>query len=103
MDRSKAPAIHVLMVEDDADDVLLSSSALYDTGSGQFQVQPAMTLSAGLEYLQKGNIDAVLLDLFLPDSRGLDSLLAIRRESADVPVVVLTGLADEDTAIESLQ
>jgi hypothetical protein len=44
----------------------------------------------------------VLLDLFLPDSRGLESLMAIRRESADVPVVVLTGLADEQTAVESL-
>ena len=81
---------------------LLISAALHESGKEGSNVLPASTLSTATETLKHHNVNVVLLDLFLPDGRGLESLLAIRRESADVPVVVLTGLADEQTAIESL-
>ena len=42
--------------------------------------------------------DVVLLDFFLPDSRGLDTLLRVREQAPDLPVVVMTGLEDETVA-----
>lgn len=95
--------IRVLMIEDDEDDALLSSSALAEMNHRRFEVQLAKTLAEGMMRLEQGAVDVVLLDLSLPDSRGLDTLLAVRRQEAEVPVVVLTGLSDEATAIEALQ
>ncbi|HZZ29667.1 MAG TPA: hybrid sensor histidine kinase/response regulator [Pirellulales bacterium] len=102
MDCANDIAVTVLMVEDDAEDVLLITSALNESERGPFKILPAPTLSDGLDCLKKNTVDVVLLDLFLPDSEGLESLMMMRRELPDIPVVVLTGLADEQTAIESL-
>ncbi len=96
-------AIHVLMIEDDEDDALLTSSALAEINHRRFEVLPAKSLEEGLFCLEHNPADVVLLDLSLPDSRGLDTLLAVRRHEAEVPVVVLTGLSDEAIAIEALK
>ncbi len=96
-------AIHVLMIEDDEDDALLTGSALAEMNHRRFEVLPAKSLEEGLFCLEHNPADVVLLDLSLPDSRGLDTLLAVRRNEAEVPVVVLTGLADEAVAIEALK
>ena len=45
----------------------------------------------------------VLLDLSLPDSHGLESLERLKQFSDDVPIIVLTGLDDEETAIQALK
>ena len=60
-------------------------------------------LGAGLQSLSEGEIDIVLLDLALPDSHGIDTLSAVREAAPGVPVVVLTGLDDENAAMESLR
>ena len=52
--------------------------------------------------MRTGDIAAVILDLGLPDSNGLDSLRRLRREFPELPVVVLTGLEDENAALQSL-
>jgi signal transduction histidine kinase len=48
-------------------------------------------------------MDVILLDLFLEDSSGLESLFRVREAAPDVPVVVLTGHADEDHALKALK
>jgi Flp pilus assembly CpaE family ATPase len=53
--------------------------------------------------LGRGEIDLILLDLSLPDSQGLGSLTAVRNAAPSVPVVVLTGLTDEDVAHEAVR
>jgi PleD family two-component response regulator len=60
-------------------------------------------LHQGLSRLTEGGIDIVLLDLALPDAHGLETLVQLREQEADVPVVVLTGMNDEALAIASLQ
>ena len=46
--------------------------------------------------------DCVLLDLHLPDATGTDALARIAEHDATIPVVVLTGLADEHSAVSAL-
>ncbi|WP_162562560.1 ATP-binding response regulator [Salinigranum rubrum] len=58
-------------------------------------------LSSGLERLEEGGIDAVLLDLNLPDSERLDTLTALRRATDSVPIIVLTGMRDRETGMEA--
>jgi len=64
----------------------------------------AETLAAALDAL-KGSVtfDIVLCDLRLPDGSGLDLLTHIRQQNLALPVVLLTGLGDEDTAVAALK
>jgi PAS domain S-box-containing protein len=63
----------------------------------------ATRLSDGLERLATGGVDLVLLDLSLPDSKGLDTFTACYNRNADVPIVVLTALEDENVALLALR
>ncbi len=82
----------VLLVEDDDGDAFLVEELLQETGAG-LQVQRARLL-AEAGRLASGAA-CVLLDLGLPDSRGLDGLHRLLRQHPDAAVVVLTGLEDE--------
>ena len=86
--------IRVLLIEDDTDDVALVRRMLYEAGGQTFAVERADRLSAGLERLNTEEVDVVLLDLGLPDSRGMDTLSAVRRAAPEMPIVVLTGAGD---------
>ena len=87
--------VTVLLVEDDArqSDALKS---LFEGSSPDTAVIVASTLQAALEH-DRAALDAVLLDLALPDSSGLDTLTAALARFAPVPVIVLTGQADAET------
>ena len=65
--------------------------------------QHATTLAEGIQALARGSWDAVLLDLQLPDSRGLETLARIVGQAAVLPVIVLTSLGDEELATQALQ
>ena len=56
-----------------------------------------------MEYLAENTVDAILLDLSLPDSEGIDSVRRLIAREKNTPVIVLTGLADEAVAIQALQ
>ncbi|MDD5627920.1 MAG: ATP-binding protein [Elusimicrobia bacterium] len=96
--------IRVLIIEDDPEDRLLLTKvmALPDWPSFHFVLECAYSLTAGLEILSCGGIEAVLLDLMLPDSRGLDTLRRLRSRYPDVPIVILTGLRDESLGLEAI-
>src|SRR5207302_1286937 len=49
------------------------------------------------------SFDAVLLDLQLPDSRGLDTFRSVQKSAPALPVVVLSGFEDETTALTAVQ
>ena len=59
-----------------------------------------VALKKGLEKARQQAFDLVLLDLFLPDSRGLETLKTFCTEIATLPIVVLTALDDEALAID---
>ncbi|GAB6880694.1 hypothetical protein JCM17823_29680 [Halorubrum gandharaense] len=60
-------------------------------------------LAAGIDRLTAESFDAVLLDLHLPDSTGLETLSRVNEEDPDTPIVVLTGVSDRETGIDALR
>ena len=107
LDRSITSApLTILLVEDDAAYLRLAELMLADAAriaEADYRVVTAMRLSAGLARLGQGGVDLVLLDLSLPDSQGIATVLAVRAEAPDVPIVVVTSTADERLAAQSLQ
>ena len=95
--------IKVLLVEDNMGDATLLYESLREALPGQFQVTLARRLSEALEYLWAETYHVMLLDLGLPDSHGLDTLVLVRAQAPGVPIVVLTGFQDETLAVEALQ
>lgn len=79
--------------------------ALLDTSRKRIDRQPDLhhevTLSAGLDRLDD-DIDVILLDLILPDSRGIDTVSTVT-EHTDKPVVVLTGLQEREIGLEAIR
>jgi PAS domain-containing protein len=67
---------------------------LIEAGSNQSDLEQCDRLSAGLERINSGGVDALLLDLGLPDSNGIDTFLRVYAQAPEVPTVVLTGLDD---------
>jgi len=95
--------IRVLLIEDDPEDARLLREMLAEAKGTHFNVEWADRLQAGLEHLAEGGIDILLLDLSLPDSHGLDTVLTVNSRASGVPIVILTGLDDETLAIEAVR
>jgi serine phosphatase RsbU (regulator of sigma subunit) len=95
--------VRILLVEDDVDDVWIIQNLLADRWDGPFELVQVELLSAAIERCAADQFDIILLDLALPDSRGLDTFFAIHAAARRVPIVVLTGWNDEATAIQAVQ
>ena len=52
-------------------------------------------MDKGLGCISIGNIDVVLLDLSLPDAKGFDAFMILKKNAPDMPVVIMSGLADD--------
>ena len=94
--------LQVLLVEDNPGDARLIREHLADAGAAGFTVETVQTLACAVERCSRPGVDAVLLDLGLPDCVGLDTLKAVRACAPELPVLVLTGLDDEKTAVQAV-
>jgi len=94
--------IRVLMIEDNPGDVALMEAMLAEAKGVRFIAESASRLSAGLERMTAEKFDVVLLDLTLPDAKGVDAVRKVRQAAPSIPVVVLTGLDDEELALSSM-
>jgi C4-dicarboxylate-specific signal transduction histidine kinase len=95
--------INVLLIEDNPGDARLVREALKETADPCYRVEWVRLLSLGLDRLDDGGIDVLLLDLGLPDSQGLATLAAVHAAAPHMPVVVLSGAVDEQFAVEAVQ
>lgn len=95
--------ITALLVEDNPDDAELMTEALADSRSVRVRVIVAQRLEQARLLLESGEFDVVLLDLTLPDSRGLDTVNRMREIAPQLPVIVLTGLADEEMGVAAVK
>jgi diguanylate cyclase (GGDEF)-like protein/PAS domain S-box-containing protein len=86
---------NLLLIDDDPRHAKALEEALIATGDGPSNVEWVRTLSSGLETLNHKEVWAIFLNLFLPDSRGVDTLDRLRLLTA-APIVVLAGVDDED-------
>ena len=94
---------HILFVEDDPDLAGALEAAFRDVEPARFNVERARTLGDAITLLGSIKVDVILLDLNLPDSRGLETFAKIQRIAPGLPVIILSGLADEALAVESVR
>ena len=102
--RKKRPdQTRVLLVEGNAGDARLVREMLAEAGALPFDLMHVSRLSDALKRLKEAEFDAVLLDLNLPDARGLQAIAPVSDTAPDVPIVVLSGLWDESLAVAAVQ
>ena len=95
--------IKVLLIEDNPGDVQFIQEMLVEANATRFELECVDQLAAGLVRLAANDIGVVLLDLDLPDSQGLATFAKAYAQSPRVPIVVMSGCADEDLAIKTVQ
>jgi two-component system sensor histidine kinase/response regulator len=93
----------VLLIEDNPGDARLIQELLANGTGDRFDVETADRLGTALVRLRAGGVDALLLDLSLPDSQGWDTFDKVKAQAPSVPIVVLTGLRDEALALRMVQ
>jgi two-component sensor histidine kinase len=95
--------IRVLIIEDNPQDLRLIEEMLSEVNIPSFELIGANTLEKGLKALLRDGFDILLLDLSLPDSMGLDTFASVYDQAPEIPIVILTGFDDEDTAINAVR
>jgi serine phosphatase RsbU (regulator of sigma subunit) len=95
-----AEQVRILLVEDDDGDALLIEELLHEAGT-DVELQRARVLADAKKLIP--DAACVLLDLGLPDSRGLDGLRLLLQQEPDATIVVLTGMADEYLGEEAVR
>ncbi len=68
-----------------------------------FQVETAENLQEGLRRIQEGSFDLILLDVMLPDGRGVDLLDAIRERDPESVTIIITGFATVELAVDTIK
>ena len=95
--------IKVLLIEDDEGHARLIYKYLSKARNIFFDTNRADLMSAGFEFLDKNKVDVILSDLGLPDSIGVETFRKLHSRCPDIPVIVLTALDDESTALSAMQ
>jgi len=95
--------IRTLLVEDNPTDVLSIHEALLALPAASFEITDVEGLALALQQLRQAKFDVVLLDLGLPDSQGLATLVKVQEHAPQTPIIVLTDLADEVLGLHAVQ
>jgi len=94
--------LRVLIIEDNPGDIIIIRELLKVTGA-KFILSNATSLKESLDLLKSNHYDVIILDLGLPDSMGIKTLKEFLNFEIIPPVVVMTGLDDEEIALASLR
>ncbi len=92
----------ILLIEDNPGDIRLLRELLAEAGE-PFRLTEAHTLAEALERLEMESFHSILLDLTLPDSRGIETFRRIARHAPQTPLIVLSGLSDRALALQTVQ
>ncbi len=95
--------IHVLLVEDNPADEKLFRLMLKNSRFYQFTITAFDTLKSALDTMAEENYDIIVSDLTLPDSIGWETIRDLIRTQTDIPIVLLTGIEDEQLEIRAIQ
>jgi two-component system, cell cycle response regulator len=97
--------IQVLLVEDNPGDARLVREMLRDAQAEEFGLLHVATVREAVEHLSAdhGGIDAVLLDLSLPDDSGLNTLRRVVEAASTAVVVVMTGAGDDELGMTAVR
>ncbi len=97
---SRNPLKRVLVVDDEPMIVTLLSTVLQEKG---WDVTEARSGTDGIDQLDRARFDVILTDLVMPGDSGIDLLRAAKEIHPDVEVILMTGYATADTAIEAMR
>jgi len=95
-------SLKILLVEDNPGDVLIFNEHLKHSGI-KIELIHSSTLKDAIKQCLDNEFDVILMDLGLPDSVGLETLRKFPLAAMKAPVVVMTGLDDEETALIALK
>ena len=102
MDGTGRP-LRVLLIEDSSEEAELIRMMLAQSRREEVRVDHVTRLADGLARLAAAPADVVLLDFSLPDSKGLLSFQRVRAAAPHAPIVILTNLDDEETALSAVR
>lgn len=95
--------IHVLLIEDNPADALLLKHMLTEAGDDRFRITHVEFMVDVVRCLLQDAYDAILLDLSLPDSHGIETVAHVNAIAPHIAIVVMAGLDDEAAAIEAVR
>lgn len=93
--------LKILLIEDNPGDAKLIQKLLPDDSG--IELEWVDRLGMGLDQLKGKNFDGLLLDLSLPDSKGLETFMKTQKQSPHLPVLIMTGLDDKELALEAVR
>lgn len=93
---------HILHIEDSQISQAVVQ-ALFESRMPGTELKQVGTLAEGIEHLETCYWDAILLDLMLPDSLGVDTLRKIKDMCDGIPVVVVSDIDDIETKLECIR
>jgi len=91
--------LRILLVEDNPGDARLLQETIADADGGRFEITHLVRCDEATKRLVEDRFDVVLLDLSLPDSQGLETVARVNTAAPQVPIVIMTGLDDEEMAV----
>ncbi|MBV9677791.1 MAG: sigma-54-dependent Fis family transcriptional regulator, partial [Acidobacteriaceae bacterium] len=94
------PQRRILVIDDEVD--IRESLELLLTGEN-YHVDLAENAATGLQKLESGNYDLVLLDLMMPDRSGLEVLADVRQRDTETPIFMLTAYGSVEVAVRALK
>lgn len=103
MERPHPLRASLLVVEDNPGEARLLQRLLDRREPSAFAITHVSLLEDALRKVAELPVDLILLDLFLPDSSGLETLVRMQRAAPQVPTIVLTGMDDEEFATQAVR
>lgn len=94
--------IKILLIEDNPGDTVIIREMLKEIIGMNFKLINATGLNDGFEIISKEQINIILLDLNLSDSFGIDTFYKMNKKAPNIPIIILTGLSDEELAINAV-
>ncbi len=96
-------AARLLLIEDSLGDAKLIQKMLYRAARNKYSVVHVERLSEAIAMLEQESFELILVDLSLPDARGMDGVTRLQAIVPEIPVVVMSGLSDEELAVQAVQ
>jgi signal transduction histidine kinase len=98
-----AEAFRILLIEDNPADARLTRELLHESGTLSFELVHVATFEGGCARLGAERFDVILLDLSLGDATGIPMVTRLCTENPTLPLIVLSGLEDQATALAAIQ
>jgi len=95
--------INILILEDNPDDLFLLKETVESSDQINSKIIPVDRLDKSMQVAESHRIDIAIIDLNIPDSFGLDTFVSFHERFPHIPVIIMTGINDFDTAIHAVQ